>query len=140
MLIQEVLKKAEELVELYNLENLISTTTITPFDHIKTIFAFDNPKLKIKNVAWKALDPQNINLSENELSIIINYQYEGSRHTTIDGIQIVNGYSNQLKSIFTKYKFKYERNAKDIVEIAKKTIVPATITIKGKIERKKDAR
>ena len=134
------LKNAGELLELYNLENLISKTSITPFNHIKTIFAFDNPKLKIKNVAWKIIDPENINLLENDPSITINYQYEGPRHTIIDGVQIVNGYSNQLKSIFTNHRFKYERKAKDIVEIAKKTIIPAKITIEGKIERKKDAR
>lgn len=134
------LKNASDLVELYNLENIISKTTITPFDHIKTIFAFDKPNLKVKNVAWRIVDSQNINLLESKLSITINYQYEGPRHTTIDGIQIVNDYSNRLKSVFTTHKLKYKRDPEKIIEIAKKVIVPATITFETKLKRQKDAR
>lgn len=134
------LKNANDLIELYNLENLISKTTITPFDHIKAIFSYDTESLKIKKVSWEINDPQNINLLKNKLDIIINYQYEGPRHSTLHGVEIVNGYANRLKSIFAKQNLKYERNPDDITEIAKKVIIPAKITFEGTIEAEKNAR
>lgn len=134
------LKNATDLIELYNLENIISKTTITPFDHIKSIFSFDSENLKIKKMYWAINDPQNITLLNNKLNVTIDYQYEGPRHSALHGIEIVNGYANRLKSIFPKQNLKYERNPDDITEIAKKVIIPAKITFEGTIEAEKDAR
>ena len=134
------LKNANDLIELYNMENLISKTITTPFDHIKAIFSYDTPNLKIKKMSWKIKDPENINFLKNEINIIINYQYEGPRHSALHGIEIISMYANRLKPIFAKGNLKYEHNSNDITEIAKKVIIPAKITFEGTIEAKKNAR
>lgn len=134
------LKNANDLIELYNMENLINKTIITPFDHIKTIFSYDTPNLKIRKMSWKIKDPENLNFLKNEINITINYQYEGPRHSALHGIEIINMYANRLKPIFARGNLKYEQNPDDITEIAKKVIIPAKITFECIIEGKKNAR
>lgn len=134
------LKNANDLIELYNLENLINHTTITPFDHIKSIFSYDTDEIKIKKLYWTIKDSQNMSLLKNTLNITINYQYEGPRHSALHGVEIVNDYYNRLKSIFSNESMKFVRNPDDITEVAKKVIIPAEIIFEGKIEAEKNAR
>lgn len=134
------LKNADDLIELHNIENFINKTVITPFDHIKAIFSYDATNLKIKKMSWKIKNPKNINFLKNKLSITINYQYEGPRHSDLYGIEIINAYANRLKPNFAKGNLQYEHNPDDITEIAKKVIVPAKITFEGTIEAEKNAK
>lgn len=134
------LKNANDLIELYNLENLINETIITPFDHIKAIFSYNTPNLKIKQMSWKIKDPKNLNFLTSKLSITIDYQYEGPKHSTLHGIEIINIYANRLKPTFTKGNLKHEYNPDDIIEVAKKVIIPAKINFEGTVEAKKNAR
>jgi hypothetical protein len=134
------LKNASDILELHSLETQLSKTNSTPFNHLKNIFAYDNQSLKIKNLSWKIFNPQNINLPESKLKINIEYQYQGNRDSLINGVEIVNDYSNRLKSIFSNDKFTYKRDPEDLIIVSKKVIIPAKVVIETKLVRKKDAR
>ena len=56
------------------------------------------------------------------------------------GIEALNLYYNRLKSTFGYKNSKYERNPDNIIDVAKKIIIPATITFEGMLEEKTDVR
>jgi hypothetical protein len=120
-------KDASDLIELHNLKNLLNMTVITPFDHMKQILSLDYGNLNIKQLSWKISDPQNIGIPKNKIHVAIEYQYEGSKQEVLRGIEVVDGYANRLRSIFPKRSIKYERNPNEVLEVAKKIIIPARV-------------
>ena len=133
------LENVNDLVDLYNLTNIINTISITPFEHLKNLLSIEQPDLKITNISWNLQTPQSIDSSDKQLNITVDLIYKGQPKSMVNGIEIINGYVNYLKSVFQGYKVIYVRDTENITQIAKKVIIPANITIKGKIGGEADA-
>ena len=134
------LGKVSDLVDLYNLESLISRKSITPFADLKNFFTTNNNNLKIQDIKWKILDPQNINLPTSHVNISIDLTYEGPLKSSVQGISILNVYADYLKAIFLNHQVTYKRDSVKITQLAKKIIIPATIIIDGKVESTPDVK
>lgn len=134
------LTNISDLVDLYNLENMIKKTSLNPFDHLNNLLSFNNSDLKILNINWRIHNPVSINLSKQHLNIDVNLMYKGDSDSTVNGIETMNGYVNYIKSIFQDYNVTYTRDTNNITHIAKKVMIPAHITIKGKIKNGAHAR
>jgi len=134
------LANVSDLVDLYNLENMIMEKSVTPFSNLNAILSFNRPDLQISNIKWEAHAPKITNKSRPTLNINVSLMYKGDLQPTINGVEIINEYVNHIKSTFQDYNVNYKRNTDDIVQISQKVIIPAHITITGIMKGGNNAR
>ena len=132
------LANISDLVDLYNLENMIKNKSILPFTSLKTLLPYNREELQIININWKISAPEMITTEQPTLTINVSLIYKGDAKSTVDGIEIINEYINHIKSTFYDYTINYDLG--DILNISQKISIPAEITITGKIKNKNDAR
>lgn len=125
------IRNISDLADLYNFETILSKSSVTPFTQLKHLLASSYRNLRITNINWKVLDPQNINLPQSHVNISLDIVYEGKQNSIVKGIETLNEYANHLKTYFSGYTIVYKRDTKHIRQVAKKTIIPAHITIDG---------
>ncbi|PCJ29850.1 MAG: hypothetical protein COA94_00390 [Rickettsiales bacterium] len=127
------------LVDLYNLQNLINKKMVSP-THLKTMLIKSYRKnVKITSLQWKVLNPTKIELSENQLRITMKIVYKGDANSMITGIKMLNEYVDDLRAIFPKHNFIYRRDAEEILQIANRITIPASVIIEGNTEQVKNA-
>ncbi|MDP4709266.1 MAG: hypothetical protein NWS20_04635 [Rickettsiaceae bacterium] len=137
---QPELANISDLVDLYNLENMIKEKSAIPFTNLKALLSFNSPDIQISNIKWEVDTPKIIGKSPPTLEINVSLFYKGDSKAAINGVEIINEYVNHIKSTFQDYKVNYKRNTDDIIEIAGKIIIPADITITGSIKGDNNAR
>lgn len=57
-----------DLVDLYNLENMIKEKSVTPFSNLNAILSFNRPDLQISNIKWEA-HAQKLQINHDQLLI-----------------------------------------------------------------------
>ncbi|GAB4167239.1 MAG: hypothetical protein Tsb006_6390 [Rickettsiaceae bacterium] len=122
-----------DLVDLYQLERIANRKAATPYEHIKSLITIQHQNLKINKLTWTIKDPVLVNLPDSELIMSLNITYDGKADSAVDGIEVINGYANHLKTVFQDYKVVYTKNANNITEVAKRVIIPANFLITGKL-------
>ena len=130
------LKDISDLVDFYNLEFLINKTAINPVENLKHILEISSSELKFRKIDWNINNPINIDLSQQNLNITINYEYKGGYKSAISGIKTVNNYANYINSVFQGNDITYTRIPGELKYVAKNVIVPAYISIKEKTTNK----
>lgn len=121
-----------DLIELYNLEKLVSNKVISPLADLKIIYNSNFPTVKIKKLVWNRFE-QKTALDEvvSNLEMVINYEYRLDQEALPQKNHSHISYFDWLKTKFTNYQLTYQKNQDLVKYIGQKTIIPAEITIKG---------
>jgi hypothetical protein len=134
------LSNVSDLLEMYNLQNIIARQSLTPLEHHKILTLTQHKNLKLKNLSWKLVNPLLVDFSQSDLLISLDITYQGSLDSTLEGIEIINGYANHVKVNFQNFHINFTKHSDDIKEVARKVTIPAHFSIEGKVGGITDAR
>ena len=134
------LSNVSDLLEMYNLQNIIARQSNTPFDHYKILALTQHKNLKINKLSWKLVNPLLVDFSQSDLVISVDVTYDGPIDSTLEGIEIINGYANHIKTNFQNFRIVFTKNSDEIKETARRVTIPAHFLIKGKVGEDKYAR
>lgn len=134
------LSNVGDLLEMYNLQNIIARKSSTPFDHYKILTLTQHRGLKINKLSWKLLNPILVNFPQSDLVISIDVSYEGPANSALEGIEVINGYANHIKSNFQNYHIVFTKDSDNIKDVARRITIPAHFLIKGKVGEDNDDR
>ncbi len=134
------LLNVSDLLEMYNLQNIIARQSSTPFDHYKILVLTQHKNLKINKLSWKLVNPVLVDFPQSDLVISLDITYEGPMGSTLEGIEVINGYANHIKTNFQDFRVIFTKHSNDIVEIARRVTIPAYFLIKGKVGEDTDAK
>lgn len=134
------LSNVGDLLEMYNLQNIIARQPNTPFDHYKILVLTQHKNLKINKLSWKLSNPLLVNFPQSDLVISIDINYDGPIDSTLEGIEVINGYYNHIKANFQNFHVVFTKNSDEIKEAARRVTIPAHFLIKGKVGEDKHAR
>jgi hypothetical protein len=134
------LSNVGDLLEMYNLQNIMARRSFTPFEHHKILTLTQHKNLKLKNLSWKLVNPLLVDFSQSDLVISLDITYEGPIGSTLEGIEIINGYTNHVKANFQNFHINFTKHSDDIKEVARKVTIPVHFLIGGKVGGITDAR
>ena len=126
-----------DLLEMYNLQNILGRQSATPFKHLKMLILTQHKNLKLKNLSWRLVNPLLIDLPASNLKISLDVTYEDTTSSILDGGEIINGYANHLRANFDGFTI-FNKTHEDIQITAKKVSIPAYFSIKGKVGGRSD--
>jgi len=134
------LSNVSDLLEMYNLQNIIARKSSTPFEHYKILTLTQHENLKIDKLSWKLLNPVLVDFPQSDLVISIDISYKGPVDSALTGIELINGYANHIKTHFKNFRVLFTKDSDNIKDIARSITIPAHFLIKGKVGEEKDDR
>jgi hypothetical protein len=143
---RKIKKKHPEIINVSNLADLYSYETSlkvnhsTPFKDIKDLLALSHPQIDIIRIKWKQVeDAVIVAYSKGIVNIDIDLEYNGKLDMA-SGVSMLDVYINQIKTIFQDYDVACIIDQKKIIQLPKKLIIPAHITISGKNQEQENVR
>lgn len=134
------LTNVSDLLEMYNLQNIIARQPAAPFNHYKILALTQHENLKISKLSWKLVNPILVDFPQSDLLISIDVNYNGPIDSTLEGIDVINGYANHIKTNFQDFSVVFTKPSDEIKEAARGVTIPAYFSIKGKVGEDKYAR
>jgi hypothetical protein len=137
---RKIKKKHPEIINVSNLADLYSYETSlkvkysTPFGIIKDLLTLSHPQIEIVRIKWSQVEDLAI-ITYPKVGVNMNIDLEYSGKLDIEnGINILNTYINQIKTIFQDYDVTFLIDHKKIIQLPKKLVIPANITISSKTQ------
>ncbi|MDC0864846.1 hypothetical protein OAP56_02735 [Rickettsiaceae bacterium] len=128
------IENINDLIDLYNLENMINKPAVTPLNDLKNLLTSTrHPKVELSDIKWKIVDSQNLSSPEKKVNILVDYFYRFKDLESLSYIEITNRYANYLKYIFPKYEINYIKVPRKGMQNINKTTMPIHIVINGTI-------
>ncbi|MGC0372196.1 MAG: hypothetical protein DGJ47_000903 [Rickettsiaceae bacterium] len=122
-----------DLVDLYNLEQIVNQKASNSIPFIKYIDNLQNTQINLKSLSWKVDELNLINIPESSANIEIELKYGGLFESRSKALSVVDAHLNHMKSIFSNNEINYTINEARSYEISHKHVMPVKFKINGKV-------
>lgn len=127
------------LADLYSYEASLKVKYSTPFSIINDLLTLSHPQIEIIRIKWGQVEDLAISYYKGGVNMNIDLEYSGKLDIE-NGINILNIYINQIKTIFQDYDVTFLIDHKKIIQLPKKLVIPAHITISSKTQEQENVR
>lgn len=123
-----------KVAELYGIEAMLKQVYPTPFAALDTIYNFNTQQIRVEKTRWLLTNKGTFGLPANHIMLDLDISYKGNSKNYQDGIQLLNNYTNYVRTFFPTNYVKLEIEEDKVVSLSKELIIPAHITVKGEYE------
>ena len=117
------------LVELYNLQKLVSVKSLNPSDFLKRLFSINTPNVEVISINWYVEDT---NLTNKKILLIFDLVYLSDKKERKVAENAFRDCVQKVKLLFHEYQVTYTMEYDGIVELPKLLSIPAKIIISKK--------
>jgi hypothetical protein len=117
------------LVELYNLEKLVSVKSLNPSDFLKKLFSINTPNIEVIGINWYTED---INVNNKKILLTFDLVYLSEKKERKVAEDAFRDCVNKITMLFQDYQVTYTIEYDGIIELPKLLTIPARIILSKK--------
>ena len=117
------------LVELYNLEKLVSVKSLNPSDFLKKLFSINTPNIEVISINWYTED---INVNNKKILLTFDLVYLSEKKERKVAEDAFRDCVNKITMLFQDYQVTYTIEYDGIIELPKLLTIPARIILSKK--------
>lgn len=117
------------LVELYNLEKLVSVKSLNPSDFLKKLFSINTPNIEVISINWYTED---INVNNKKILLTFDLLYLSEKKERKVAEDAFLDCVNKITMLFQDYQVTYTIEYDGIIELPKLLTIPARIILSKK--------